>query len=217
MTEIHPWKIAWHVPNDAEIDFILQTFKDVIEPALQALRGLLDPGGVNLSLVSSALIDIFKACNVTPFGVMTSVGKKIILTIYLKAFTNHTRYLTFVRNAFSGIPTFVRYHTTTEDWRATGKTSDIQWVASIVFSLIWLNVNRNELAEMIAFAEPLKCGFCLDDFHDPRHQYVVNLRRSYGEFLHEASASLLQQGEENTVDAVHMLVIVINYRLYYPL
>lgn len=62
------------------------------------------------------------------------------------------------------------------------------------------------MAEMIAIADPLASGFCLDDSNDPKHAYVVNLRRRYGEFLHEASVSLLQQGEENTVDAVQMLV-----------
>lgn len=59
---------------------------------------------------------------------------------------------------------------------------------------------------MIAIGEPLNSGFCLDDPNDPKHQYIVALRRRYGELLHEASVSLRRQGEENTVDAVHMLV-----------
>lgn len=67
---------------------------------------------------------------------------------------------------------------------------------------------------MIAIADPLASGFCLDDPNDLRHEYVVNLRRRYGEFLHEASISLLQQGEENTVDAVHMLVIFYHQPCY---
>jgi proteasome activator subunit 4 len=67
-------------------------------------------------------------------------------------------------------------------------------------------MNRNELPEMIASMEPLNAGFCLTDINDPRHQYMIYLRHNYGQFLHKASVSLRQQGEENTVDAVHMLV-----------
>lgn len=59
---------------------------------------------------------------------------------------------------------------------------------------------------MIATIEPLNSGFALSDPADPRHQYITGLRRKFGQFLHEASASLQQQGEENTVDAVHGLV-----------
>lgn len=62
---------------------------------------------------------------------------------------------------------------------------------------------------MIAVMEPLNSCFVLTDPDDKRHQYVSNLRRRYGEFLHKASVSLRQQGEENTVDAVYMLVSVL--------
>lgn len=67
---------------------------------------------------------------------------------------------------------------------------------------------------MIATAEPLNSGFCLNDPSDTRYKYMANVRRLYGEFLHEASMSLLHQGEENTVDAVHMLVISLLFMLY---
>ncbi len=65
---------------------------------------------------------------------------------------------------------------------------------------------RFEIPEMIACIEPVNSGFALSDPSDPRHQYIIGLRRKYGEFLHKASVSLRQQGEENTVDAVHGLV-----------
>lgn len=65
---------------------------------------------------------------------------------------------------------------------------------------------RFEIPEMIATVEPLNSGFALSDSADPRHQYITGLRRKFGQFLHEASVSLQQQGEENTVDAVHGLV-----------
>lgn len=54
--------------------------------------------------------------------------------------------------------------------------------------------------------EPLNSGFSLVDPSDPRHQYITAVRKRFGEFLHKASTSLSQQGEENTVDAVQMLV-----------
>lgn len=64
----------------------------------------------------------------------------------------------------------------------------------------------HEIPEMIASVDPLKSGFALDDPSDPRHIYITALKRRFGEFLHDASTCLLMQGEENTVDAVHMLV-----------
>jgi proteasome activator subunit 4 len=59
---------------------------------------------------------------------------------------------------------------------------------------------------MIASITPLNAGFPLNDPSDPRHEYITSLKRKFGRFLHRASASLRQQGEENTLDAVHGLV-----------
>jgi proteasome activator subunit 4 len=59
---------------------------------------------------------------------------------------------------------------------------------------------------MIASIEPLNSGFAITDPQDPRAQYYLALRQRFGKLLHEASVSLRQQGEENTVDAVHALV-----------
>lgn len=64
---------------------------------------------------------------------------------------------------------------------------------------------RNEIPDMIASIEPINSGFAITD-KDPRVQYYLALRQRLGKFLHEASVSLRQQGEENTVDAVHVLV-----------
>ena len=54
--------------------------------------------------------------------------------------------------------------------------------------------------------EPIEASFCLADPADSRYQYMVSLKQRFGKFLHEASVSLRGQGEENTVDAVLMLV-----------
>jgi proteasome activator subunit 4 len=59
---------------------------------------------------------------------------------------------------------------------------------------------------MIGILEPVAACFALNDPADPRHQYITGLRNRFGHFLHKASESLQQQGEENTVDAVVMLV-----------
>ncbi|RDB28522.1 Proteasome activator complex subunit 4 [Hypsizygus marmoreus] len=100
------------------------------------------------------------------------------------------RHLSFVRNAFSGIPTMFREVTTPEEYLAGTATSDI----------------LDEIPEMIASLENIKSGFCLDDVTDPRHRYMTAVKERYGTFLHNASVSLRQQGEENTVDAVDMLI-----------
>ncbi|KAG5352050.1 hypothetical protein C0989_004042 [Termitomyces sp. Mn162] len=59
---------------------------------------------------------------------------------------------------------------------------------------------------MIASISPIASGFCLTDIEDPRYQYISSLRNRFGMFLHKASMSLQHQGEENTVDAVDMLI-----------
>lgn len=62
---------------------------------------------------------------------------------------------------------------------------------------------------MLASIKPMNCGFQLTDPSDPRYQYLGRLKARFGEFLHNASVSLRQQGEENTVDAVQILVCLI--------
>lgn len=63
---------------------------------------------------------------------------------------------------------------------------------------------------MIASIEPLSSGFALTDISDPRHQYMTELRRHFGELLYKASKSLRSQGEENILDAVQMLVCLVS-------
>ncbi|KAI9066676.1 hypothetical protein FKP32DRAFT_1589371 [Trametes sanguinea] len=149
-------KLTWHVPNAEEIDFVLRIFREVIEPVLDKLHGLLEPG-------------------ITRDEIWRN---------------DFCRHLSFVRNAFSGIPTLAKEVITPEEFKSAMESSDILF----------------EIPEMIATIEPLNSGFALSDPEDPRHQYISGLRRKFGEFLHKASVSLQQQGEENTVDAVHGLL-----------
>ncbi|KAL4243081.1 BLM10 family protein [Abortiporus biennis] len=149
-------QLSWHVPDDNEIDFALQIMKDLIEPTIDILDDLIQPGAVHDS-------------------------------VWRNEFCRH---LSFVRNAFAGIPTLAKEVITSEELTEANLTSDI----------------LNEIPEMIATVEPLNSGFALDNPTDPRHQYITGLKARFGRFLHNASASLLRQGEENTVDAVHMLI-----------
>lgn len=100
------------------------------------------------------------------------------------------RHLTFVHNAFAGVPTLVKEIMTPEQISDMAELSDI----------------LHEIPEMIASVEPVNAGFCIKDPNDSRFQYVKGLRHRFGAFLHNASVALRQQGEENTVDAVDMLV-----------
>ena len=70
----------------------------------------------------------------------------------------------------------------------------------------FLTIHSGEIPEMIASVEPLNSGFILTDPSDPRYQYILKLKGRFGVLLHDASVSLRQQGEENTLDAVQMLV-----------
>jgi len=71
---------------------------------------------------------------------------------------------------------------------------------------ISLKLDRDEIPEMIASVPPVNSCFVLTDPEDHRCQYLMEVRHKFGTFLHDASVALRQQGEENTVDAVQMLV-----------
>ena len=62
---------------------------------------------------------------------------------------------------------------------------------------------------MIGRSLPLASCFVLTDEKDSRYQYLAGIRRKFGSLLKAASSSLRQQGEENTVDAVYLLVCLI--------
>ena len=66
--------------------------------------------------------------------------------------------------------------------------------------------DSDSLPEMIACGEPITCGFPLCDPDDPRFQKFIAYRRRFSNFLLSSSKVLRNQGEENTVDAILMLV-----------
>ncbi|KAH7104159.1 hypothetical protein BKA62DRAFT_635182 [Auriculariales sp. MPI-PUGE-AT-0066] len=108
------------------------------------------------------------------------------------------RHLSLVRYAFAGIPTLLKEHITEEQYKLAALSSDI----------------LNELPEFIANIDPVESGFVLTNIADPRYQRVADLRQRFGQFLHSASQCLLSQGEENTVDAVVMLIRSIRTYLF---
>ena len=59
---------------------------------------------------------------------------------------------------------------------------------------------------MIGTIKPIGAAFCLTDPADSQYQLVLSLKQRFARFLHNASISLREQGEENTVDPVLMLV-----------
>ncbi|THH19718.1 hypothetical protein EW146_g1513 [Bondarzewia mesenterica] len=118
---------------------------------------------------------------------LLAAGKSLHSSVWRNDFC---RNLSFVRYAFSGTPTLVKETISGNDEKHIRETTDI----------------LNEIPEMIASIEPLNAGFALSDPKDPRCQYYKELRRRFGLFLHKASLSLRNQGEENTVDAVSILI-----------
>ena len=117
------------------------------------------------------------------------------------------RYLSFVRDAFSGIASLAKEEATEEERRVYYATSDLSYVFfdRLVYLLMpcW---DSESLPEMIACGEPITCGFPLSDPDDPRFQKFIAYRRRFSNFLLSASKVLRNQGEENTVDAILMLV-----------
>lgn len=59
---------------------------------------------------------------------------------------------------------------------------------------------------MVASVEPLASCFVLTDNQDPRYRYLFSLKNRLGLFLKKASEFLREQGDENIIDAVQILV-----------
>ncbi|KAG8888929.1 hypothetical protein FRB98_006471 [Tulasnella sp. 332] len=102
---------------------------------------------------------------------------------------NFCRSLCFVRDALSGIPTLWQEYINDEEALAAATSSDV----------------FHELPEFIATVKSIESGFALNDKNDIRYRQVAKLRERISRFLHKASASLRNKGDENTVPAVLML------------
>jgi hypothetical protein len=80
------------------------------------------------------------------------------------------------------------------------------YLSFVQLTYLLLCYDSDSLPEMIASGEPISCGFPLSGPDDPRFQKFLTYRRRFSDFLLSASKVLRNQGEENTVDAILMLV-----------
>lgn len=75
----------------------------------------------------------------------------------------------------------------------------------------------DEVPEFIDQLPHCLAGICLADVNDPRHQFVVGFRERSGHMLHEAVHSLKNNGAEDSIDCVKMIISSIRVlELDYP-
>ena len=67
-------QVSWHVPTNNEIDFALRIFKELVEPTLESLEGLLKPGEDHPPSARIYLSDTEQVLNVMLCGGVISVG-----------------------------------------------------------------------------------------------------------------------------------------------
>jgi proteasome activator subunit 4 len=108
------------------------------------------------------------------------------------------RYLNIVRSAVASIPGLIWLPPPAEPGQ---KASDF----------------GDEVPEFIDQLPHCVAGICLTDPADPRHQYVLGLRERTGRVLHAAVGSLKDNGAEDSIDAVKMIISSIRVlQLDYP-
>ncbi|XP_006454756.1 hypothetical protein AGABI2DRAFT_215246, partial [Agaricus bisporus var. bisporus H97] len=185
-------EVSWHVPSKAAIEFALRIFRELVEPTMDILEALMKSGLYSKYGWEFAYkhvgTDVPRDANWR--NDFCRYVSSFLLLFLFPLDSKLLRYLTFVRNAFAGIPTLCEERIPKEYFETLISTSDI----------------LDEIPEMIANVDPIKSGFCLTDPSDPKFIFITTLRKRFGRFLHEASVALRQQGEENTVDAVQILV-----------
>lgn len=71
---------------------------------------------------------------------------------------------------------------------------------------------RESIPEMVARCTVIEVGYPLKDAQDPRFLKIMGYRKRFVDFLLRSSALLRQQGEENTVDAINM--VIASFRTY---
>ncbi|GAA5836406.1 hypothetical protein JCM11251_007072, partial [Rhodosporidiobolus azoricus] len=108
------------------------------------------------------------------------------------------RYLNLVRSALSGIPSLAWLERPEEPGQQASDAGD-------------------EVPEFIDYMPTCKASIPLTDSKDPRHRYVVDLRNRIGDFLHRSVQALKSSGQEDSVDAIKMVISSIRVlELDYP-
>ncbi|KAG8866672.1 hypothetical protein FRC20_007837 [Serendipita sp. 405] len=106
------------------------------------------------------------------------------------------RLLSYVQEAFSGIAGLMKEDATKEEKELYYANTDLP----------------ESLPEMVAWTAQIEVNYPLRDEKDLRRQKLLEHRRRFREFLLKSSQVLRQQGEENTVDAIHM--VISSFRTY---
>lgn len=113
------------MPNQEEIEFALQIFKELVEPTLQRLEDLLEDGK-RLSRYKCPHIDGYSGHSRDAIWRNDFCRSVYIFQedhfVYESCLVSH---LTIVRNAFAGIPTFFKENLTPEEIYEASLTSDI--------------------------------------------------------------------------------------------
>ncbi|BGP18854.1 hypothetical protein JCM10213_003509 [Rhodosporidiobolus nylandii] len=108
------------------------------------------------------------------------------------------RFLNLVRSALSGIPSLAWIDRPEEPGQPASDAGD-------------------EVPEFIAHQPTCEASFPLKDPKDPRHRFVVDLRNRCADFLHRAVQALKSSGQEDSVDAIKMVIASIRVlELDYP-
>ncbi|KAI5481022.1 proteasome activator subunit 4 [Pseudohyphozyma bogoriensis] len=104
------------------------------------------------------------------------------------AWTNDfCRFTNVVRSALSGIPSLVWLPPPAEPGAVASDAGD-------------------EVPEFIDYLPHAQAGIALTDPSDPRHQFVVQIRDRTSQFLHSAVHSLKNNGAEDSIDCVKMII-----------
>lgn len=114
--------MSWHTPCTAEIDFAVQLFRELVEPTLEKLEALLNERASILNVEKPKVAEKrYTAAGSTRSGIWRN---------------DFCRHLTFVRNAFAGTPTLVRFEFNDKQFREACESSDILYVHAATSLLV---------------------------------------------------------------------------------
>ncbi|KAM0792923.1 hypothetical protein ACM66B_002682 [Microbotryomycetes sp. NB124-2] len=128
-------------------------------------------------------------------GLLSNEGMQDRSEVWTNEFCRH---LSVVRSALSGVPGIVWLGEPAERGQEASDAGD-------------------EDPEFISLYHNVKSGIPLTDPTDPRFQLVAQLRSRVGVLLHSAVTTLRENGREDSIDSVKMIIATIRtYMLDYP-
>ena len=91
------------------------------------------------------------------------------------------------------------------------------FLSNTIARVLMNRASRDEIPEFIDHLPHCEAGICLTDPADSRHQFVVQLRERTGTMLHDAVQSLKNNGAEDSIDCVKMIIASVRVlELDYP-